>query len=184
MELSANIFLHHQDKKAQQKLESLINNWATTEICKQENFNDLLLEEAKNITPDLAEGAVKRFFSALEESYSELRDLRSERTGHIADYYYFNYTHGSNGIEIIEAILQFLLDLVPDLDARAYLCGDDDPWERFYRSDSGIVRSTDYEPSFEEAEENEDELPDEYEWWHENLPTEIKAGFIHLWKQL
>lgn len=181
MELSTNIFLHHQDKKAQQKLENLINSWANTEICKQANFNEHLFEDAKNIAPSLAEGAVKRFFLALQEANFEPRDLHTERTGHIADYYYFNYTHGSNGIEIVEAILQFLLDLAPALDIRAYLRGDDDPWERFYRCESGIVRSTDYEPSFEEAED--DELPDEYQWWHEGLPTEIKAGFIHSWKQ-
>lgn len=181
MEIATNIFLKHNNKKYQNKLESVINLLRTAKSSEQESVKDLLLEEINNIAPDIAEDAVNRFFLALEEASFEPRDLHTERTGYIADYYYFNYTHGSNGIEIVEAILQFLLDLAPALDIRAYLRGDDDPWERFYRCESGIVRSTDYEPSFEEAED--DELPDEYEWWHEGLPTEIKAGFIHSWKQ-
>lgn len=181
MEFATSVFCKPADDKLQEKLMKLVDSWGTADICNKENFSKALLEIARNINPELAEGAVKCFFSALEAAYSEPRDLRAECTGHIADYCYFNYTHGSNGIEIVEAILQFLLDLIPDLDVRAYMHGDDDPWERFYRSDSGLVRSTDYEPSFAETEE--DELPDEYGWWHAGLPAEIKAGFIHLWKQ-
>ena len=182
MEISTRFFLHHPNKETQQKLENLINQWSTTDVCEPENFQAHLLKEAKNIAPSLnTEEIVERFLTTLKEENYTAWELQPESTGPVASYYYFRYTHGSNGLELVEAILQFMVDLVPDLDIRACLQGDDEPWERFYRSEEGIIRSTDYEPDFDEIED--DEFPYEYEWWHEGLPIEIKAGFINSWKQ-
>jgi len=76
--------------------------------------------------------------------------------------------------------VEFLGKLCSDIDVRACLTGDDDPWEFFFRWQNGTAKRAGYEPDYEEAEK--DKLPDVYLWWHKGLPEGIKDGFINEWK--
>jgi len=45
--------------------------------------------------------------------------------------------HGSSGLETIEAVIQFIGQIAPGADVRAWLVGDDNPWEMMFRSEAG-----------------------------------------------
>ena len=80
--------------------------------------------------------------------------------------------------ENIENILIFLKGLLPEIIVQAWGCGDDDPWEFWFKFDGDELVREDDEP-FNDPEEDEEIKASIYAWWHQDLPVEIKEGFLN-----
>lgn len=60
-------------------------------------------------------------------------DLGSESLHRSEGYSIAHFVHGSSGDEFMQAILDFLKNLVPDIHTQAWGYGDDDPWEFWFK---------------------------------------------------
>lgn len=105
-------------------------------------------------------------------------DLGPESIHSTAGYSVAHFVHGSAGDEFIEAILIFLKALVPDIHTQAWGCGDDDPWEFWFKFDGDELIREDDAP-FNDPDEDEEIKASIYVWWHAEMPKEIKEGFLN-----
>ena len=79
---------------------------------------------------------------------------------------------------LIENILLFLKGLLPNIHAQAWGCGDDDPWEFWFKFEGDELIREDDEP-LNDPDEDEEIKASIYAWWHQDLPPEIKEGFLN-----
>ncbi|WP_340600838.1 hypothetical protein [Acinetobacter sp. HZNU-JH01] len=166
MELHSRVYYKHPDTKVMGLLESLFKNHAGS----AEKF----LEAALEINADSTE-----LTQALLDQIDSIQyDLDPEHLDYIAGYAVLEFTHGSNGDENIENILLFLKGLLPDIHAQAWGCGDDDPWEFWFKFDGDELIREDDEP-YNDPDEDEEIKASIYVWWHQDLPVEIKEGFLN-----
>jgi hypothetical protein len=105
-------------------------------------------------------------------------DLDAESLSKIEGYSVCHFVHGSSGDEFVGKIIEFLYCLCPDIHAQAWGCGDDDPWEFWFKYENGSVERQDDEPEMDE-DEDEDIKNTVYKWWHETMPSSIKEGFLN-----
>lgn len=165
-ELHTNLYFKHPDPETHGKLVSLMQTDSSSASIKQ-GFGTLaksVLGEAQGLA------AVNELFDTVGDE----DELMAESTENISGYHNLYLVHGSDGDDIITALIKFLGSLYPDVDARACLVGDDDPWEIFFRWQNGQVKQVYLEP-----DEYEDADNDIYNWWHEGLPENIKDGFLN-----
>jgi hypothetical protein len=86
---------------------------------------------------------------------------------------------GSSGEEAVYSALENVSSLKGVVDARAYICGDEDPWECFYRVIDGGIVAREHTP-FEDDEIDLEEYKEGiYHWWHEGVIDGVKAGMLH-----
>jgi hypothetical protein len=179
----SNVYIAHTDASTQKKLSSIfqtLNDIPRPDLKKIEET--LILSSEDLLTVSGSKFALELIHSVKNNDGIPANDLRAESKQEINGYCSYHFVHGENGEKIITAIIQFIGDIAPKADVRAWLVGDDDPWEVLFRYESGAVNSKKYEPSIEER--NMESLPSEYVWWHKDLPSEISEGFINEWKSL
>ena len=178
-ELHTNLYFKHSNPETQEKLKSVFGTINDRPKPVYEDIETGLPEKATEISPDKGKELANELLSTVTNSYgSPTDDLFAESRWDKAGYHALHFVHGSSGTDIIELIVDFIGELAPGVDVRACLCGDDDPWEIFYRYENGSVKQEYFEP---DEIEDPDELPEVYLWWHDGLPSEIKDGFLNEW---
>jgi hypothetical protein len=166
MELHSRVYYKHPDSTIMGQLEALF----TTHQGDEEKFSQaalLINPQAAEITQELLD-----LIDSIEH------DLAPETLDYVAGFAVLDFTHGSNGDENIENILIFLKELLPEIIVQAWGCGDDDPWEFWFKFDGDELVREDDEP-FNDPEEDEEIKASIYAWWHQDLPVEIKEGFLN-----
>lgn len=167
MELHSNLYFKHPNPEIMNKLDRLFQeHQGNAEIFKQiaitinptegEEFAQDLIDQIDQVEYDLGPESLYRF-----EGYS------------IA-----HFVHGSSGDEFMEAILNFLKSLVPDIHTQAWGCGDDDPWEFWFKFEGDELIREDDEP-FNDPDEDQQIQSSIYAWWHKDMPKEIQEGFLN-----
>ncbi len=167
MELHSNLYYKHSDVNIINKLDFL--------FTQHQGEESLFLQAAAAINAD--EGA------ALAQDLLDLVDsvefdLGPESVFRTAGYSVAHFVHGSAGDEFIEAILLFLKSLLPEIHAQAWGCGDDDPWEFWFKFEDGELIRKDDEP-FNDPDDDEQIKASVYVWWHQDMPEEIREGFLN-----
>ena len=167
MELSTRIYYYHPDQEIMAQLKTLF-----TEVHGDE-ARFISMAQALNVElgQDLAQGLI--------DSVDSLEyDVDAEALETIAGYHVCYFTHGSDGDECIAQILFFLKSLIPDLHVQAWGCGDEDPWEFWYKFEGDDLLREDDEP-LNDPDEDEEIKASIYAWWHEGLPSEIRVGYLN-----
>lgn len=166
MELHSRVYYKHPDSTIMGQLEVLF----TTHHGDEEKFIQtalLINPQADEITQELVD-----LIDSIEH------DLTPETLHYVNGFAVLDFTHGSNGDENIENILLFLKGLLPNIHAQAWGCGDDDPWEFWFKFDGDELIREDDEP-LNDPDEDEEIKASIYAWWHQDLPSEIKEGFLN-----
>lgn len=179
-EQTTRIYIKHPNQEIQKKLHTIFQTISDEANPAIEEIEKHLLNCAIEISPANGEEAHSQLIKNISGAFGKpSEDLVAEARGTIAGYNTFSFVHGNVGLEVIRSILEFLFKLSPEIDARACLRGDDDPYEFFFKIENGKVIEQYYEPDDDYEDESEGELPHVYTWWHEGLPKEINEGLLH-----
>jgi hypothetical protein len=150
---------------------------------KEVNIEQALIDVGKDLCPHEGDSSARELINIINDLNGDpAHDLRAESRDMIANYCRYHFVHGGVAEKIITAIVQFIGTVAPEVDVRAWLVGDDDPWEVLFRFEAGKVICKEYEPTIEQRSEKT--LPTEYKWWHKNMPLEISEGLINEWKSI
>ena len=167
MEMHSNLYYKHTDLKVMAELNRLFEEHKGD----QDKFIAIAIalnsEQGLELATDLLDSVDNVEF-----------DLGPETIQSIEGFSIAHFVHGSSGDEFIEAILLFLKALIPDIHAQAWGCGDDDPWEFWYKFEGDELVREDDEP-FNDPDEDEEIKTSIYTWWHAGLPNKIKEGFLN-----
>lgn len=166
-ELHSNLYYKHDDSDIMGKLDVLFTE-PQGDVAR-------IREIAASLDAENGEALAQDLIDTVDEPE---HDLSAERIVRQAGYSVAHFVHGSPGDEFIEAIVGFLHELVPGLHVQAWGCGDDDPWEFWFKVEEGEVVRQDDEP-FSDPEEDENIRAGIYAWWHADMPDEIKEGFLN-----
>ena len=178
-ELNSHVYVKKIDSSKAELLGTIIQAFSNNDLT-ADAIESNFVSAAKAFDEEQGENLAIKLLASVKKSYGDTaRDLYAN-IHEIAGYYRLHFCHGSVGDELIPSIVSFLGDLIPNSDVRAYLHGDDDPWEIFYVYETSRVVEKDYGP--DQSERDNDQLPDEYLWWHSGMPKEILEGFINTWK--
>ena len=167
MEMHSNLYYKHTDLKVMAELNRLFEEHKGD----QDKFIAIAIalnsEQGLELATDLLDSVDNVEF-----------DLGPETIQSIEGFSIAHFVHGSSGDEFIEAILLFLKALIPDIQTQAWGCGDDDPWEFWYKFEGDELVREDDEP-FNDPDEDEEIKTSIYTWWHAGLPNKIKEGFLN-----
>lgn len=167
MEMHSNVYYRHADSKVMAALDHLFES--------HKGNQDIFVTSAIAIHPELGEALAIDITNSVDDLEF---DLGPESVDQIEGYSIAHFVHGSSGDEFIEAILLFLKALVPDIDTQAWGCGDDDPWEFWFKFEGNELIREDDEP-FNDPEEDEAIKSSIYTRWHKDFPEKIKEGFLN-----
>ena len=163
-EIYSNIYYKHNDPKIMEKLDSLFYG---------SEGNELKIKSiAKSINPKKGELLAQELIDLVDKPFY---DLQAESLNKIEDYSVAHFLHGCMGDEIVKAIVRFIYKLQPNVHVQAWGCGDDDPWEFWFKFENGKLVRRDDSPSQEEEEEIKERI---YKWWHSDMPDTIKEGYM------
>ena len=129
------------------------------------------IEISEALNPDHG----KKLAIAFLEQEERLEELQVERYRNIASFAVWQLILGLGGPSIVEETVTFLNELLSGSGAWAYLRGDDDPWEIWYKIENGQLILEEVDAT---AEESRKEVVDTiYAWWHSGLPRSICEGY-------
>lgn len=177
-EQTTKLYIKHPDIEVHRKLHTIFKTINDEPKPNHEEVEKNLLACALEISTINGDQAYSRLIKNINGAFGKpSEDLIAEARGAIGGYNIFRFVHGNAGLEIIKLILEFLLELSAEIDARACLRGDDEPCEFFFKIENGKVLQQYYEP--DDGYEDEGEQPHAYTWWHEGLPEEINEGLLY-----
>ncbi|MFW1799248.1 hypothetical protein ACG9YX_04305 [Acinetobacter nematophilus] len=167
MELHSNLYYTHSSPQIRLKIDALFQQ--------HRGDQDKFIASAITLNPELGQELAADLLNTVDNIEF---DLGPESIHAVDDYSIAHFVHGSSGDEFIEAIVLFLKSLLPEIDVRAWGCGDDDPWEFWFKFEQDELIREDDEP-FNDPEEDQEIQSSIYTWWHEGLPEKIKEGFLN-----
>lgn len=165
-ELHSNLYYKHGDAEVMRKLDAL--------FLEAQGDEQRIKEICKSLAPEDGEYLAQEIIDAVDDVEC---DLGAESLSKIAGYSLLHFVHGSAGDDIVGSIVDFLYQLVPDIHAQAWGCGDDDPWEFWFKYENGEVLREDDEPFM--GDDDEEIKSTIYAWWHKDMPKEIREGFLN-----
>lgn len=181
-ELHTTLYVQHPQQNIHTALKNLFPSINDKTEPQRDTFAADLVARAAALNPGQGQALAEALCSAVGTEWGHaidlMNELAAETRGSRHGWHWWHFVHGSRGDDIMGAIVAFVGTLCPGVDVRACLCGDDDPWEIFYRWENGALVQQYYEPDYDETE-----LPPVYLWWHEGLPDNIQEGFIHSWRE-
>ncbi|WP_151810402.1 hypothetical protein [Acinetobacter bereziniae] len=167
MELHSNIYYQHSNPNLMLKLDELFKA--------HRGDQDRFMTSAVEINPEMGHELAEDLLNTVDNVEF---DLGPESISRIDGYSIAHFVHGSSGDEFVEAIVLFLKSLLDEIDVCAWGCGDDDPWEFWFKFEEDELIREDDEP-FNDPEEDEEIKSSIYTWWHAGLPEKIKEGFLN-----
>ncbi len=167
-ELNCTIYCEHKVAHKHRLLKQLI---AAEGIGREER-----LRIVEDLNPDKGRDLFEQFEAALGSDYHE--ELFVEEAEEIDGYWCISLMLGGQGDYVTGRLIKFLGDLSADVSAQAWGCGDDDPWEFWFKYENGRVIRCDHEP-YDDDEADEQAYNTVYRWWHEGLPGGIREGFLN-----
>ncbi|WP_411992216.1 BRCT domain-containing protein [Agarivorans sp. DSG3-1] len=165
-ELHSNVYYKHKSPEVMKYLDKLFQ-----EVEGEEEIHKLCIA----INPSNGEDLAQKLIDTIDDPYLELAAEDFEK---IEGYSVCSFVHGTMGDEIVGEIVSFLYALCPDIHAQAWGCGDDDPWEYWFKFEDGSLKREDDEPANDD-EEDEEILQTIYEWWHKTMPESIREGILN-----
>jgi|GEM_PF-598973 len=176
-ELHSNIYFKHPKQAVHNQLLVLFSLGdinSRIHISDTEKFRLRFLQLAKQINPDQGQEIATALLQDFDQKYGETFSCESiwEDSGYCISH----WVNGSQGQYIAGRMVKFLYQLCPDIHAQAWGCGDDDPWEYWYKFEDGHVITHEDEPDMDDDSYIENTI---YRWWHESMPDSIREGILN-----
>lgn len=179
-ELSTNLYILGRNSELSVELGKIFKTINDAGNFSSENLSYEIEKKVSTLFPDKGLALFRSFATSISNEGCSLHEaLVAESRHEIEHGCCLHFVHSASGVFFINAIVKFIGSLSADIDVRACLLGDDDPWEIFYRYQDGEVVEEYCMPDHEEWEDGD--FPPVYCWWHEGLPESIKEGFINFW---
>lgn len=105
-------------------------------------------------------------------------DLKPQKIMRYAGFSITHFEHGSDGDQILEAVLDFLKKTVPDLHVQAWGYSQEESWEYWLKFDAAQLQREDDLPHHSPFEDL-DILNSVYRWWHHGMPKQITEGILN-----
>lgn len=145
-ELHCNVYYKHSDAETHRLIRELVDG---------ENGDDGY-QIAETLNPEKGRELLAAFDTALNEACHE--DLTPESTHSIEGYWCSHLVQGSSGDYVTGRLVKLLNELCPGITAQAWGCGDDDPWEFWFKYENGRVIRCDNDEVQKEIDRLEKEL--------------------------
>jgi len=167
-ELHCNVYAHHESPTTRQQLkvlfEALDANDAPAAIAAGECINE-----------DQGAALTENFLASYETHYE---DLTCESVWQHDEFMCMHLVQGSGGDYLTGRLVKYLGQLLQNGTVLAWGCGDDDPWEFWFKWHKGTVIRCDAQP-FEDAADDHRSKQTLYRWWHEGLPEWLVEGYLN-----
>ncbi|MEJ2045686.1 MAG: BRCT domain-containing protein [Reinekea sp.] len=173
MELQINLYVRHEDRE----MNKFLFDFFSATNCNSKYFissikdrNAYLSNKCKCLNNALGKELFDDFSSLLKRSYFA-DSLEFEASSEISGFTVMHSIYGSNGGDFVVSIIEFLNKLLPGVQAQAWGCGDDDPWEFWVKLETNrevSCRENTPGPGVQEI----------YDWWHETMPDSINEGLM------
>ena len=167
-ELHSNIYFKHSNSRIHKNVASLFKSL----YAEDDKANTIAAE----INPDHGEELLRSFLDSIDSEYGD--SIYPEAVDKLKQYYRVHLVNGGSGDYIAGRTVKFLYELCPDIHSQAWGCGDDDPWEYWFRYVDGKLIRCDDEPLMDEEDDARIESTI-YRWWHEAMPSYIAEGFLN-----
>ncbi|MES9901483.1 MAG: BRCT domain-containing protein [Sedimenticola sp.] len=173
-ELHINLYFKHDNNDIHNLL---FQFFATSDLNSSQRISDREEKElkwsaiVKQLNPERGQNLLKQLLKDFKDDFCS-DELGSESIHEDSGYWVAHLVYGTCGDDITGRLVKFLYDLCPGVHSQAWGCGDDDPWEFWFKTDEigNIVHKED-EPGIEAV--------DIYSWWHASMPESIKEGFMN-----
>ncbi len=166
-ELHSNIYYRHPNLKKHQLLKEFVNSFSGS--------NELTLKIAQSLNLDDGEQVAQNFLTALKTKYHG--SVYPEDTSSQDGYWVSHLINDSGGDYLVGRMVKLLYELCPEVQVQAWGCGDDHPWEYWFKFEGGKVVRCDDQPFGKDDDEHTYKTV--YRWWHENLPDGISEGLLN-----
>ena len=178
-ELHSNFYFKHPNKAVHDQLQEML---AIYDMNSKNGMLDVderrshFLNLAKSINPENGEMLASDLLGEFDKEYGFGGMFGSESIREQSGYCITHWVNGGSGDDIQAYLMQFFYKLCPEVHAQSWGCGDDDPWEYWFKYDNGnLVRHDDEPYSSNDAVI----LGTIYRWWHSDMPDSIKEGVIN-----
>ncbi|GHA20827.1 hypothetical protein GCM10008090_33460 [Arenicella chitinivorans] len=131
---------------------------------------------ANKLNPDGGRDILASFVDKLAQDHGA--DLCPESITKHSGYGVVYFINGGSGDYITGLTVKLVNDLCPEVHVQGWGAGDDDPWEFWFKIFDGRVVRYDDQP-WEDDDEDARLLATVYRWWHEDMPTKIRVGFLN-----
>ena len=135
-----------------------------------------LIKAAISLNSEHGKELLKDLLDSVEAPEYDLSAESIEKK--IDGYSIVSFTHGSMGYEIVESIIEFINNLVPQITIQACGWGDEDPFEYWLKYENGQL-ITKADSPFESEDEDTEIKNTIYKWWHSGLPASISEGLLN-----
>ncbi|MFQ3262259.1 hypothetical protein [Reinekea sp.] len=164
-ELHSNLYVKHADPKIHALFQQLFSALGQSP--------ELLVDIAEQINVDDGQGIMTTFLESAAKEYGE---IYPESVWATQGYHAMHLVSGSSGDYLTGALVKLFADLDPSCESLGWGCGDDDPWEFWFKWDAERVIRKDDQPYEGDDQRIKDTI---YRWWHEGLPEEFLEGFLN-----
>ena len=165
-ELHSNLYFHHPEPKKHSLLISLFDS----------DDRDEQRHIAAALNPDNGSQKLDVLLQEFDDQYGDC--LSVESVIEMAGYGAAHMVNGGSGDYIVGRTVKFVHELCEGVHVQAWGCGDDDPWEYWFKVHDGKVIRYDDEP-WSDDEEDARLLATIYRWWHTGMPAQIKEGILN-----
>jgi len=176
-EIHSNLYLKHPDMHIHSMYKELLTISdlnSTQRIVDVNERKKKFIEISVSINPEKGETLALVLLKVFEED--NWSDFGSENISDNSGYIVSHWVHGSAGFDIQVGLMYFFFGLNPRTLIQSWSCGDDDSFESWLKIENGLVRQTSDEPY---SERDEYIFGTAYHWWHSDMPSSIKEGFLN-----
>ncbi len=173
-ELHSDLYVKHQDARIHQLLHDFFaasDMNSEFEISDWDEKQEHLGKIVKELNPEQGEALLAELLE------NEVEEYWSESISEVDGFWVVHMVNGGDGMYLVGQFVTFLNQLVPSVQAQAWGCGDDDPWEFWLKYENGELVEKEDQP-FEDPEEDEEIKNTIYAWWHKGLPATISVGLL------
>jgi hypothetical protein len=166
-ELHSNIYFKHADLHTHKNLINLFESFSKDRAS--------ILKASTLINPESGSTLATTFLDKVKNDFNDAVD--PESIWQEGDFHVAHLVNGGSGHYIAGNLVKFINELCQGVHCQGWGCGDDDPWEYWFKYQDGRVIRCDDEPYMDGNDAWTKSTV--YRWWHEDMPENIKAGFLN-----
>lgn len=164
-ELQCTLYLRHPERTIHNELQTMVNSLSSDK--------EAAITIAQALNPEHGLALTQKLFADMEEYLEEVHPESVEAS---AGFWVIHMVNGGMGDHLLGALVRYFHDLKAGTQAQAWGCGDDDPWEFWFKMEGDRLIRLDDEPYEGRDQRIKGTI---YRWWHESMPDAIKEGILN-----
>lgn len=174
------LYIKTNNEETKNQLHELVDAFGESYGKDMESIKSDLITKAITINSDKGEVLVNELTDYVEQYGHGAEDMSLDgKKSEINGFINFNMLFGSPGPEEAPYFVNFFSKLCDESDVRAYITSDEEPWENFIRCIDGKLIENEYNPYEDRKDDIETFESGVYQWWHDQLPDNIKEGILN-----